>query len=430
MRKRLEQLGTFSFLLMLIGLFSNLVMGSALAEDSTGTAGTPVGLLVLEACIYLGCSLMVVLYYKMMLRSMRAAWPFLLVCLYAMMSTLWSADPQITLRRSAVLTGTTLFGIYLGGRYSTTEFQRILLYSLFVLVAASLLLLLVSPAVVLDPYHRESFRGLTEHKNIFGEYMGEMLLLTATCPFRRERPFVRASLILLAAGMLFWAHSGTALLAVVLTSLVVPLLLLLRFRKLQAIPLTVIAGASIAYGVTLLSNASNSVLEVLGKDSTLTGRADVWRLVWEAILRRPVLGYGFDAFWGGLRGESVRVIEVVGWQVAHSHNGYLELLLSFGFAGSALVLLALVRYAMQAFAYVRNERSVAGLWPIALLLFCLVHAFAEAGLVKRDGLSYLLLVAGGTSLAVSRLREKDAARELDPYPYESHAVMTAVNANA
>ena len=56
-------------------------------------------------------------------------------------------------------------------------------------------------------------------------------------------------------------------------------------------------------------------LEFLGKDPTLTGRSELWAYVWKDIDLRPLLGWGYAAFWsvnksGGpgyfQRGEMVR----------------------------------------------------------------------------------------------------------------------------
>ena len=39
------------------------------------------------------------------------------------------------------------------------------------------------------------------------------------------------------------------------------------------------------------------ILGFLGKDATLTGRTDLWEFVKICISQRPLLGWGFSAFW-------------------------------------------------------------------------------------------------------------------------------------
>jgi exopolysaccharide production protein ExoQ len=406
MKRLLERIVIFSLLFLVMGAFSALFFGADLREESVNPDTSHLGLSVIEFLIYFGCAAFSAMHYRRMLVSLRAAWPFLLLSLTAVLSTIWSVDPGTTLRRSGVLLGTTVFGVYLGGRYSTEEFQRVLLQSLFVLVGVSIVFLLIFPVMVLDPSHTGTFRGLTEHKNYFGEFMGILLLLAFTFRFRAGRWLPRLTLIFVAGSLLVAAHSATAVLSAAFTILVLPILRLLRFRKRQAVPLTAIGLGLLTYVVVLVYGAADTFLGALGKDRTLTGRSEVWALVWQAILRRPFLGYGYDAFWQGTRGESSRVLSGIGWNVAHSHNGYLEALLGFGCIGSCVIIFALFRFCEDALLYVRQEKSVAGLWPFAFLFFYLVHAVAEASLVKRDGFSYLLIVAVSTSLSMRRAEQK------------------------
>lgn len=57
--------------------------------------------------------------------------------------------------------------------------------------------------------------------------------------------------------------------------------------------------AFLAAGLVLLCVALNfdSTIGLLGRDSSFTGRTDIWPDVIDAIGRRPWLGYGYDTFW-------------------------------------------------------------------------------------------------------------------------------------
>jgi len=137
------------------------------------------------------------------------------------------------------------------------------------------------------------------------------------------------------------------------------------------------------------------------RDSTLTGRSNVWAVAWQAIERRPALGYGFDAFWeskqGGLQYESE-----LGWAVPHSHDGYLEMLLGLGVCGMVLLALAIGRTSKDALIYYWRSRGIPSLWPVAFVVALLLHAITEADLVARHGLSYLVLIVLSIQLALCR----------------------------
>jgi hypothetical protein len=63
----------------------------------------------------------------------------------------------------------------------------------------------------------------------------------------------------------------------------------------------------------------------------------LWAYVWAAIMKRPLMGYGYDAFWAGL-GEALQVRMGIGWMAQRSDNGYLDFALGLGGIGVALLL--------------------------------------------------------------------------------------------
>ena len=71
----------------------------------------------------------------------------------------------------------------------------------------------------------------------------------------------------------------------------------------------------------------------MGRDSTLTGRTEIWtHVLWVA--GNPLLGTGFESFWLGDRLANVWSI-MPGIQEAH--NGYLEVYLNLGWIGVTLL---------------------------------------------------------------------------------------------
>ena len=70
------------------------------------------------------------------------------------------------------------------------------------------------------------------------------------------------------------------------------------------------------------------VLEGMGKNATLTGRTGIWGLLIRSIAKRPLLGYGYYAFWQGVKGESANVILATHWVFGYAHNGIIEICLA------------------------------------------------------------------------------------------------------
>jgi len=55
----------------------------------------------------------------------------------------------------------------------------------------------------------------------------------------------------------------------------------------------------------------------MGRDSTLTGRTDIWARV-IALVHNPVIGTGFESFWLGKRLEAMQLYQR---GLNETHNG-------------------------------------------------------------------------------------------------------------
>ena len=98
-----------------------------------------------------------------------------------------------------------------------------------------------------------------------------------------------------------------------------------------AIGATVLALPIVVY-VTLFPDF---LLQLMGKDPTLTGRTDIWDLVIPYIYERPWLGWGYVAFWSTTNPAAMAIADTLHWFAPQAHNGPLEMLLHVGVLGTA-----------------------------------------------------------------------------------------------
>ena len=126
---------------------------------------------------------------------------------------------------------------------------------------------------------------------------------------RRSRNYQLVIYILLMSVMVFMAHAATAR--------VITLLYIAFMASITYLPqvrtailasyrwYVLVAGASmVCVGLQFLPR----VLGALGRNATLSGRTGIWSLLLGSIAKRPLLGYGYYAFWQGLKGESANII--------------------------------------------------------------------------------------------------------------------------
>jgi exopolysaccharide production protein ExoQ len=149
------------------------------------------------------------------------------------------------------------------------------------------------------------------------------------------------------------------------------------------------------------------VLEGIGKDATLTGRTGIWGLLLRSIAKRPLLGFGYDAFWEGVKGESANVILATHWVFGYAHNGIIEICLQLGLVGTAVFLVTLFQAVRNAWFCLRNGCSAGVEWFIGLIALTLVYNVDECTVLwPVDLLSILYVVACcGLAKAARQIRE-------------------------
>jgi O-antigen ligase len=166
----------------------------------------------------------------------------------------------------------------------------------------------------------------------------------------------------------------------------------------------------------------DSILLAIGRDPTLTGRVPLWHAVVQEIAKRPILGYGYTAFWYSVEGD--RVHSAIGWLAMHSHDGYLETTLALGFVGMSLLLIGLLVNLLRGLQLYRSAESIEEFWPLFFLIFMAVDNIAETRMLKVNSLIWMLYIANTywivrTGLEAQRVRNEDP--ELDEGP-ESESV--------
>jgi exopolysaccharide production protein ExoQ len=100
-----------------------------------------------------------------------------------------------------------------------------------------------------------------------------------------------------------------------------------------------LAGFVIVLLIVHIDAVSAAILAATGKDITLTGRTDLWRIGLEQIAERPWLGTGYQAFWqpGNPEAEHLwRAFGIASRTGFHFHNLYLSNAVEIGIPGAAL----------------------------------------------------------------------------------------------
>ena len=220
---------------------------------------------------------------------------------------------------------------------------------------------------------------------------------------------MRASQILFCLIAIAFSRAATAyLLTVVYLVYLVVLKLLHHLRKKDYL-FVCIAFFFVAVGAAaVIIIWPEALIALLGKDLSLTGRTQIWSTVLDSIAKRPMLGYGYQAFWLGLEGESYRVILVVSWVLAQAQNGFLDVLLESGLLGFSIVVLVFgfaLRDGLGCLLRSRDEKQLRAVeWYLSIVLLTLFYNLDESFLFDPKHLGSMMFLLAATGLKQEWLR--------------------------
>lgn len=336
-------------------------------------------------------------------------WLILIVGL-SLLSTIWSDDPFVTARRSIALVCTTLFGVYFATRYGLREQLRLLAVTFGLVVALSFffqLLGLGTSSVADIP----GWIGVFTHKNTLGMNMvfaTAIFLVLRKCD--NQHTTLEGLCALLTCVLLLFSQSVTALVMLGVLLLTLPLCRTLRKRHRTLFLMATVAILPSVFAVIWTFKNLYAVSEFLGRDITLTGRLPLWVVSFVMGLRRPWLGYGYDAFWRDGEGDTWAIWRVVNWQAPNSHNGFLEVWLNLGMVGLVILVIGFAIYIKRALSLLRRVSAGEASWPLVFLVLLFVSNLTAVSILSRNSLLWIIYVAVGMTSGRLASEARSASR--------------------
>lgn len=367
------------------------------------------GLLVLQSGIQAFSLLLIIARWKsVFMTAIKGKLIWLLVGI-ALVSFLWSDVPELSLRRSLVLLGTTWFGLYLAARYTLKEQLHLLAWALGIAAVLSVVVALAFPSIgLMGKGFSGAWRGIFAHKNPLGRIMdlSALVFLLLAISTHRYRSLLMWVGFGLSVSLILLSTSKTALALLLTLLLLLPLYRALRWNYSLAVPFF-ITFICVSGGVAILLIGNlEKILGSMGRDLTLTGRTVLWAAVLGKIWQRPWLGYGYVAFWRGREGESADVWTATAWTPGHSHNGFLDLSLDLGLLGLLAFLLSWLTTYLRAVTWVRLTKTAEWLWTPMYLTFLVLCNLTESAILVPNAIFWVLYVAVTLSISGDNLNYK------------------------
>ena len=257
------------------------------------------------------------------------------------------------------------------------------------------------------------WRGVFTHRTALGHVAGlTMALLICTGRLVWSSNVIRYGFVALSIICIVKAGSSGGF----LTAAFVPVALLLtqsliklktaRLRGKVLVFLLVAILPLMLFAPQLISG----LVFILNKQPDLTGRIPLWNTLLILAREHALLGYGYAA--GFIYDIQPRVLAATGTNFGHCHNGYLEVLIAFGYLGLGLCL-ALMIWLLTAtgrlvVAPPAHLGSLSGL-PFVIILYTLATNCIESYLIADSNYAVALLPLAAGLATRARLEARDLA---------------------
>lgn len=268
--------------------------------------------------------------------------------------------------------------------------------TLIILMVCSILYIYLLPAYGLmsasDDFEYSGLvgerQGVFKHKNVFGAVSAFSFLYAFYFLDKRDR--LRPYLLITSILCLLLANSATKIFAVI------GIIFFVRFVYFVRVLLTdryykLAVYFSLLSLITLVVLSLGLVEEIIGlagRDLTFTGRTVIWSHAMDIARESLITGYGLSSIWSTELGY---IAELPFYIPIHSHNSFIETLLTSGLVGVSLLVLFILTCLGRFSEFMINSSNAK--FFLAIFLLALIDSFFEFTLFRGNSILFLLSMA-------------------------------------
>jgi len=316
--------------------------------------------------------------------------------LWTLLGIIWSSMPfssfKIVFRLITINLSILSFLLYKDGYSKILLYIKIFTYTFIILNLVSVLII----PEARDPQFL-SWRGLTGHKNQLGQvsliFFLFCIIFWNSSDTAKDRK-IAILFALLSIVLLVGTKSSTSLIGLFVVFLFLSLELLnIIFNRLNIknfiSTITIIVFVSVFYILVFFNTLNiNIITDVFGKDSTLTGRTELWDVVLNNASTHFLTGGGLGAFWVPANLEMIGLYDEFVWLPNEAHNGYVDLLNDSGLIGLLLFLLVLINY-----FYYCSKLGNSKYWIILMIVIMILNLTETTFIVPGSPVTFSFIFA-------------------------------------
>jgi len=267
----------------------------------------------------------------------------------------WSSEPMLSFKRFVALLSVVFFAGFIAWRYSLERIAFLFGCVIGAAALVGLIFALIRPdiAFISGGIRDGAFRGVFAEKNA-GARLNAIAILLLLPMIRQRNPLAMlyGLFALIAIGL---AQSATAIALIVAgTASYAYFIALIRLRINRSL-LAFMAATLVFFllcGVLYANYAM--LLELVGRDPSLTDRTLIWELLQPLIDAQFLKGYGFGAFWASADADAF----ITRWgYIGNAHSGYVETLLNGGLIQLIALLLMFAQTLAKRYRAITADQS-------------------------------------------------------------------------
>lgn len=340
---------------------------------------------------------------------------YLMIALLIVQSLLVASSKTSELTTCIRFTITAVFGLWLADHYDTKRLFEIICKAQAVFLFMNLMLFFVfrNISFYYDEEGLYMFRGLLTRKNAMGEALAFCLVLQTAmlCMKWNDREKIGKLQWFVLAGQIFLLLQTQAT-GALFTAIIPILYLLLKESKRLKLPrfqwgyVYIVASVGFLFAALTILPLFSPLLELIGKDATLSNRTTLWEKVIPFMLDSHTLtGYGLLMFWydGAALQNLQNRFNRNSWfreMTYGAHNTLLEMWLDIGLIGIGVFFLVL----LYSFRRVRRFSENQYLACSAIMMPLLIRGLTERSFTNSNYLTLFLFVMLGVACTGSDVK--------------------------
>ncbi len=336
-------------------------------------------------------------------KNLKKNWIILPFFIFSGFSIFWSVYWEISLYRWLILLFTIITGGYIGLRYSIKEIIKLLsVFGIYILFLSTVLVFFMPKIGVMNYYIIQgAWKGLYWHKNHMGliaAFINILFLINIVYSLQSKEKNILFWGMLYLFSLLF-VYQTDSVAAYITTmglhGLILLALFLLKFGKKISRSHYFIFIIVLIFASLILYINADRLFGIFNRNTTLTGRVPMWTYLFDTyISKRPIGGYGFNAFWY-IDSYRVDIGLAAGYPdpIVIADNGFIDILVNTGFVGLILFLIFYFCAWWRSIRYAGKAREINGIFPVILMSFTLLANISWSLIFENEGYFMLIMIS-------------------------------------